>query len=542
MKPSGVRVSIVLGYIAVFWIGLPWSLWQAGAWLDARLPFGLDPWPAGWVVAGCGAAVMVASIVSLRSRGGGLPVSALPPPRLVVSGPYRWVRHPVYLGFHVGIVGVGFAVGSAGLAMAVGVAFLPAWATYAWFEERGLARRFGAAYRSYQRQVWMLPRLDVDRLVQVLGRFLLPVRVEGRALVPRRGAAVLVVNHACYADPVFLQHVTWRRIHFLATAEAFRGGAMAWAMRRTCAIPVRRYRVDPGAYRELLRRVDQGALVAVFVEGERAPLGAYQGVLPHVARVLRQLRVPIIPVGISGNYDAGPRWAGRLRVRPVIVRVGAPIVVARGHPAPRVDRAIVSLMVEDPQTVRLAGLERARLGRVLWRCPACLAESGWRAADLHCDACGARWCATVEGRFRACGGHAADSTLAELAQPVWEAAEAASLAVAARGAFERSMAGPIRPLVPLGEGRLVVTPQVVSFQDLSIPLASLRSSSTERADTLQLATSRGMWQFRVREGSVFRLQRAIDRWRRGGHARRGGRERHGAGRQLSTMSPVENGA
>jgi 1-acyl-sn-glycerol-3-phosphate acyltransferase len=513
-SPAG-RIAIVLAYVAAFWVALPWLLWQAGASFDARFPVGLVPWTGGWIVAGCGAALLAASIRALRLRGRGLPVSALPPPRLVVSGPYRWVRHPLYLGFHLVIVGVGLAIGSAGLALAVGVGFLPCWLAYASVEERGLVKRFGASYRSYQRQVGMLPRFDAYRAAQLLARALLPVRVDERARVPRRGGAVLVANHACYADPVFLQCVTWRRIHFLATAEVFRGAAARWVMRRASAVPVRRYRVDPAAYRELLRRTGHGELVGVFVEGERSPLGAYQGALPHVARMLRLLEVPVIPVGISGNYDVGPRWAGRLRVRRVRVRIGPPLLFGDGDPAQPIDRAIRSLLDDDPQPVRLAGLERCALRRVLWRCPACLDEAGWQAASLSCRACGAQWRETAHGRFHASGSDATELTLAELARPVWQAPEAEALEAEAKGAAERSVFGPIEPLVPLGEGRLVVTPRAVSFGDLSIPLADVRTASTERADTLQLATATAMWQFRLRDGSAFRLQRAVDRWSRG---------------------------
>ena len=119
-------------------------------------------------------------------------------------------------------------------------------------------------------------------------------------------------------------------------------------------------------------------------------------------------------------------------------------------------------------------------------------------------------------RFQVVGGDAVEATLAELARPVWDAAEAAALEVKVRGGVERSVRGAIEPLVPMAG--LVVTPDAVSFRALSIRLASLRTTSTERTDTLQLATASEMWQFRVRKGSVFRLQRAIDRWRGRGPA------------------------
>jgi hypothetical protein len=276
-------------------------------------------------------------------------------------------------------------------------------------------------------------------------------------------------------------------------------------------VPLRRYRVDPGAYRELLRRLDQGALVGLFVEGERAPLGAYQGVQPHVARMLARLAVPVIPLGISGNYDAGPRWADRLRIREVRIRAGPPVATVEGDSQIRLDRAITELLDDDPHPLWLDGLERGRLARVVWRCPRCLDEPGWDAAGLRCAACGATWAPTARGRFRGPGG--AEVTLAELAGPVWRAPETGPLAAAASASREDSLVGPIRPLRHLGQGRLVVAPSGVSFGAHAIPIGDLRTTSTERADTLQLASATTMWQFRLREGSAFRMRRALDAWR-----------------------------
>lgn len=65
------------------------------------------------------------------------------------SGPYRFTRHPLYIGST--ILGIGFAVAAASRASAVVVALyllitIPA---TAWREEAGLRRRFGDAYRDY---------------------------------------------------------------------------------------------------------------------------------------------------------------------------------------------------------------------------------------------------------------------------------------------------------------------------------------------------------------------------------------------------------
>jgi hypothetical protein len=44
------------------------------------------------------------------------------------------------------------------------------------------------------------------------------------------------------------------------------------------------------------------------------------------------------------------------------------------------------------------------------------------------------------------------------------------------------------------------------FGSLEIPAGAIRTVSTERADTLQVAVAGAMWHFRPESGSVFRLQ------------------------------------
>jgi hypothetical protein len=76
----------------------------------------------------------------------------------------------------------------------------------------------------------------------------------------------------------------------------------------------------------------------------------------------------------------------------------------------------------------------------------------------------------------------------------------------ADGEQERSLWGPPQPLASLGRAALRVDGTGLRFGSLVIPKADLRTVSTERADTLQVATAEGMWHFRPDGASVFRLQ------------------------------------
>jgi protein-S-isoprenylcysteine O-methyltransferase Ste14 len=67
---------------------------------------------------------------------------------LIVTGPYRWVRHPIYTGILFGLIGTALAVGEWRGALAV-VFMGIAWWRKLTIEERVMRRQFGAAYDRY---------------------------------------------------------------------------------------------------------------------------------------------------------------------------------------------------------------------------------------------------------------------------------------------------------------------------------------------------------------------------------------------------------
>ncbi len=73
---------------------------------------------------------------------------------IAIAGPYRWVRHPIYLGWLMGVFGTPAMTGDRLVFAIVSTAYLIV--AIAW-EERSLARAAGAAYSHYRQQVrWRL--------------------------------------------------------------------------------------------------------------------------------------------------------------------------------------------------------------------------------------------------------------------------------------------------------------------------------------------------------------------------------------------------
>jgi protein-S-isoprenylcysteine O-methyltransferase Ste14 len=90
----------------------------------------------------------------LRVRG--TPVPFNPPPKLVTSGPYRFVRNPMLTGVFLLLFGIGFGINSAALV----VVFTPLYVLVnVWelkkIEEPELLKRLGDEYVEYRRQTPM---------------------------------------------------------------------------------------------------------------------------------------------------------------------------------------------------------------------------------------------------------------------------------------------------------------------------------------------------------------------------------------------------
>jgi protein-S-isoprenylcysteine O-methyltransferase Ste14 len=131
----------------------------------ARLDIGLSPaWkPVGMLLMALGSALVLACLASFVLRGRGTPAPFDPPVAFVPSGPYRYVRNPMYIGAALVLAGYGLWERSAAVGL-FSLAFLAIFHVFVVLvEEPGLERRFGESYIAYKRAVhrWLpgVPRM-----------------------------------------------------------------------------------------------------------------------------------------------------------------------------------------------------------------------------------------------------------------------------------------------------------------------------------------------------------------------------------------------
>ncbi|HEY5907049.1 MAG TPA: isoprenylcysteine carboxylmethyltransferase family protein [Vicinamibacteria bacterium] len=115
---------------------------------------------AGMLVAAIGGGLCLSCILSFALLGKGTPAPFDPPRLLVIRGPYRFVRNPMYLGAATALAGAALFYSSTALALYAGAFLLVMQAFVLLYEEPTLRATFGAEYAAYCRRVgrWW-PRL-----------------------------------------------------------------------------------------------------------------------------------------------------------------------------------------------------------------------------------------------------------------------------------------------------------------------------------------------------------------------------------------------
>jgi protein-S-isoprenylcysteine O-methyltransferase Ste14 len=90
----------------------------------------------------------------ILGRNWGMPMTQRAEPELVTAGPYRLVRHPIYSGILLGMLGTALAISLIGLGITLilGIFFVYS----ATVEERNLTATFPSAYPAYRARTKMI--------------------------------------------------------------------------------------------------------------------------------------------------------------------------------------------------------------------------------------------------------------------------------------------------------------------------------------------------------------------------------------------------
>lgn len=153
--------------------------------------------------------------------------------------------------------------------------------------------------------------------------------VVGLGNVPSKFPFIMAVNHSSNLDPIVVGAAFPRRLRYLAKVELFQGSRVfAWLLRTLGAIPVSRESSQSagGALKTFLQLIDGGEAVLLFPEGARSLDGRLKQLEGGVSLLALKTGVPVVPVYISGTYEAMPVGSSRIGWNKVCISFGEPLV------------------------------------------------------------------------------------------------------------------------------------------------------------------------------------------------------------------------
>jgi protein-S-isoprenylcysteine O-methyltransferase Ste14 len=135
--------TLFIGFLLVY---VPGLLLGSG---NARPVVIEAPQIAGMIITAAGAVIALWCVFTFVFVGRGTPAPFDPPRRLVIRGPYRFARNPMYIGAILALLGAALFYGSLSILIYAGVFFLAIHLFVVLYEETTLRRIFGSDYETY---------------------------------------------------------------------------------------------------------------------------------------------------------------------------------------------------------------------------------------------------------------------------------------------------------------------------------------------------------------------------------------------------------
>jgi 1-acyl-sn-glycerol-3-phosphate acyltransferase len=199
----------------------------------------------------------------------------------------------------------------------------------------------------------------------------------------KRGSPPYLIlgNHTTPLDPVCLGMSFDFHIYYVASDHVLRKGWVSRLLQWLVApIPIVKSKLDLRTIKEIMKVIREGGSVNIFPEGNRSYNGDLVPFSPAVAKLVKQLGVPLILYRFEGGYLTAPRWADSIRRGRMTGKVVRVVTAEemRGMTADELHALIRSALrynafeAQEKHPVRYRGARLAEsLERALYLCPQC---------------------------------------------------------------------------------------------------------------------------------------------------------------------------
>ncbi|OQA35089.1 MAG: Long-chain-fatty-acid--CoA ligase FadD15 [Betaproteobacteria bacterium ADurb.Bin341] len=156
------------------------------------------------------------------------------------------------------------------------------------------------------RSTWV--HLFLKASLGFIARLLFRIEAKGLENIPKEGPCILAVNHQSYFDglfvSMFLNNAFLRRTYYYAKQKHVKAGVLAWMARNSNVIVVEVGRDVGLSLRKLGQALRHQGNLLIFPEGTRSADGKLGEFKTAFAKLALELKIPVVPVAISGAWRA----------------------------------------------------------------------------------------------------------------------------------------------------------------------------------------------------------------------------------------------
>ncbi len=377
----------------VYWVALPVVILTVCNVIFTPSHFHL--WAVPFVIAGIFWALFSTSYLVIV--GNGVPFYGKHAPKILVRcGPYSMSRHPIYFAYFVYTFGLALIFNIYAV-MAVFVELVVFFFLIR-VEEKELHFRF-KEFETYRKETplfFPISKWKIDEakdppflfvLLYMIGKFIIKffydVRAVGKNNIPPP-PYLMVSNHNSYFDPFFIMDAV--NVYMKAPLSWAHYDRMKWLIDHVGMFPIKRYTADSSAILKMVRALRHSGMIAIFIESERSWDGRPLSVKNGIERLVKTLKVPILPVRIERAHLMWPRWSPKFRKGRVKVVVGKAVAYENYQQA--FDFVLRDTVAHNERYKDYRGIET-----YIWKCPKCGTVSALKShrQGFFCTACGSKW-------------------------------------------------------------------------------------------------------------------------------------------------------
>ena len=170
------------------------------------------------------------------------------------------------------------------------------------------------------------PGMIWGRLFYII--FLIPIHVHGRENIRKGQSYVIAANHQSYWDAFLMYGFIGIKFKWVMKKELIKVPFVGWACYMAGHIFIERssWVKSMESIRKAESKQKDGISVVIFPEGTRSSDGKMARFKRGAFLISQELKLPILPVTIDGNYDVMSRHAWHVTWHPVHMTIHEPIM------------------------------------------------------------------------------------------------------------------------------------------------------------------------------------------------------------------------